>query len=324
MVLTLIGGIAFHKIMSYAQLSRELHTLVESGDEVGLAVFTRRFNELQRSEMQIAYQAFRGVDLTSEINKRLKNKAHAELLSSLWKERTMNIVDTLQALIKRKKKCPRVMLSIMFGSSQDQWEKISASWTAMYKNDLLMVIKQAIQPSDFVGQLIDKWTTGVRCNNGQLREDAYALKQSLHGEEQPAFANIDDTVDYDKFSTILATTSSTEWPTIVSIYEKLSGIAFDSLHILGSKKSKMAYDTEILHLAAQFARSSAEGVAYALNWAITDKDLGDICSLTALFVDKAPQTNIRYQKYGVLRDDLMRILTSKVAAPIIELWAPEV
>ncbi|KAE8304692.1 Alpha-17 giardin [Giardia duodenalis] len=309
--------------MSYTQLSRELHGLVEAGDEVGLAVFTRRFNELQRSEMQIAYQAFRGVDLTSEINKRLKNKAHAELLSSLWKERTTNIVDTLQVLIKRKKKCPRVVLSVVFGSSQNQWEKVSASWTAMYKNDLLTAIKQAIQPSDFVNQLIDKWAAGPRSNNGQLREGAYALKQSLHGEEQPAFANIDDTMDYDKLSTILATTSSTEWPTIVSIYEKLSGVAFDSLHILGSKKSKMAYDTEILHLAAQFARSPAEGVAYALNWAVTDKDLSDICSLTALFVDKAPQTNIRYQKYGVLRDDLIAVLTSKVAAPIVELWAPE-
>lgn len=309
--------------MSYTQLSRELHELVERGDEVALAAFTRRFNELQRSEMQIAYQAFRGVDLTSEISKRLKNKAHAELLSSLWKERTMNAIDTLQVLIKRKKKCPRVILSVVFGSPQTQWEKISTGWTNMYKTDLSTAIKQAVQASAFVDQLIDKWTVGTRSNNGQLREGAYALKQCLHGDDQSAFANIDDTVDYDKLSTILTTTSSTEWPTIVSIYEKLSGVSFDSLYISGSKKSKAAYDTEILHLAAQFARSPAEGVAYALNWAVNEKDLSDICALTALFVDKAPQTNIRYQKYGVLRDDLVNTLTDKVAAPIVELWVPE-
>lgn len=309
--------------MSYAQLSRELHALVDSGDEVGLAIFTRRFNELQRSEMQTAYQAFRGVDLITEISKRLKNKTHAELLSSLWKERTMNAIDTIQALIKRKKKCPRVMLSILFGNPQAQLERISTSWTAMYKSDLLAAIKQAIQPNAFVEKLIDKWVTGTRTNSGQLREGAYALKQSLHGDEQVAFVNVDNTIDYDRLSTILATTSSTEWPTIVSIYEKLSGVLFDSLYIAGPKKSKVTYDTEILHLAAQFARSPAEGVAYALNWAVNDKDISDICTLTALFVDKAPQTNIRYQKYGVLRDDLIRALTDKVAAPVIELWVPE-
>lgn len=309
--------------MSYAQLSRELHGLVDSGDELGLAIFTRRFNELQRSEMQIAYQAFRGTDLISEINKRIKNKIHAELLSSLWKERALNTIDTIQALIKRKKKCPRVMLSILFGNPHTQWEKLSTTWAAIYKTDLLTAIKQAIQPNTFIEQLVDKWITDTRVNSGQLREAAYALKQSLHGDEQPIFADIDNTIDYDRFSTILTTTSCTEWPTIVAIYEKLSGISFDSLYIAGSKKSKSAYETDVLHLASQFARSPAEGVAYALNWAINDKDVNDICALTALFVDKTSQTNIRYQKYGVLCEDLVRVLTEKLAAPFIELWAPE-